>query len=63
MSTVEYQLTRRELIYTRTLQLLCRVRMLVALGLVYIGAVVMNLIGDSYTMIGWICFASLCWYP
>jgi len=59
----EYQLTKRELIYTGTVRLLGRARTLVALGLLFIAGIVLILIGDSYTIIGWVFLACALLFP
>ena len=53
MTTVEYQLTKRELILTGTLRKLGRIRTLVFIGLISIGAIILILLGDSASILGW----------
>jgi YcxB-like protein len=59
MATVEYQLTKRELILTGTIRQLGRTRTLVMLGLRLIIAIMLILIGDPYSIIGWVFLASV----
>ena len=54
MTTVEYQLTGRELILTGTLRKLGRLRTLVFIGLVSLGAIILILLGDSASIVGWL---------
>jgi len=63
MPTVEYQLTRRELIYTGTVRLLGRTRTLVALGCLAIAAILLMLIGDSFKVAGWVFLAWVFLFP
>ena len=57
MTTVEYQLTKREVILTGTLRKLGRMRTLVFIGLILIGAILLILLGDSASILGWFFLA------
>jgi hypothetical protein len=63
MAAVQYQLTKRELVFTGTVRLLARTRLLVALGLLFIAAIASILIGDSYTMLGWVFLVLALLFP
>ncbi len=63
MTTVEYQLTKRELILTGTLRKLGRMRTLVFIGLILIGAILLILLGDSTSILGWFFLAFVILLP
>ena len=53
MATIEYQLTKREVIVIGTLRKLGRMRTLLFIGLVLIGSIILILLGDSASILGW----------
>jgi len=63
MTTVEYQLTKRELILRGTLRKLGRMRTLVFIGLILIGAILLILLGDSASILGWFFLAFVILLP
>src|SRR2546422_497801 len=63
MTTVKYQFTKRGLIFTGTLRELCRVRTLVFIGLILIGAILLILLGDSASILGWFFLAFIFLLP
>ena len=63
MTTVEYQLTKREVILTGTLLKLGRMRTLVFIGLILIGAILLILLGESAAILGWFFLAFVFFFP
>src|SRR5215831_2659545 len=63
MATVEYQLTKRELILTATLRIVLRARTLVAIGYLLFMGLLLIWFGDAYRIIGWVCLALAMLWP
>jgi hypothetical protein len=53
MTTVDYQLTKGELIRTGTLRKLGQLRTLIFIGILFIGAIILILLGGSLQILGW----------
>jgi 4-hydroxybenzoate polyprenyltransferase len=63
MATVEYQLTKGELILTGTLRKLGRTRTLIGMALIFMAAVLLLFIGESYRILGWFLLAYVVLFP
>ena len=63
MTTVEYQLTRRELVLTGTLRKLGRARTLAFISLILIGAMLLIMLDDSARIVGWFFLAYVLLLP
>ena len=63
MTTVEYQLTRRELVLTGTLRKLRQTRIIIGMSLFLAGAIAFLWAGDSYRILGWFILAYVLLFP
>src|SRR5437870_2252763 len=63
MPTLEYQLTKGELIFTATLRKLARVRTLIAMGLLSLAGVILILLGNKFSVLGWALLAYVILFP
>jgi hypothetical protein len=63
MTTVEYQLTKRELVLTGTLRKLRQVRIIIGMSLFLLGAILLLIAGDSLRILGWVLLAYVLLFP
>src|ERR1700742_3608018 len=63
MITVEYQLTKRELVFTGTLRKLRQVRIMIGMSLFLLGAILLLMAGDSLQILGWFLLAYVLLFP
>jgi hypothetical protein len=53
MATIEYQLTKSELVRTGTLRKLRQARIIIGMCLLLLGAILFLMAGDSFRILGW----------
>ena len=63
METVEYQLTKRELVLTGTLRKLRQVRIITGMSLFLLGAILLLMAGDPLRILGWFLLAYILLFP
>ena len=63
MPTVEYQLTKRELVFTGTLRKLRQVRIIIGMSLFLLGAILLIMAGDPLRILGWFLLAYVLLFP
>ena len=63
MPTLEYRLTKEELISTATVRKLARTRTLIGLGLMFLAAVLLILVGNKFSILGWALLAYVIVFP
>ena len=63
MATIEYELSKRELILTGTLRKLGRTRTLIGIGLIFLAGAFLLFFGESYRVLGWFLVAYVIVFP
>ena len=63
MPTIDYQLSRSELIFTGTLRKLGRLRTLIGIGLIFLAGVFLVVLGDAARILGWFLIAYVVLFP
>jgi hypothetical protein len=63
MTTVEYQLTKRELVLTGTLRKLRQARIIIGVSLFLLGAILLLWAGGSFRILGWFILAYVLLFP
>jgi hypothetical protein len=63
MTTVEYQLTKRELVLTGTLRKLRQVRIIIGMSLLLLCAILLLVAGGSFRILGWFLLTYVLVFP
>jgi hypothetical protein len=63
MTTVEYQLTKRELVFTGTWRKLRQARIIMGMSLFLLGAILLLVAGGSFSILGWFLLAYALLFP